>query len=186
MRKLNRIALFGAALTLSAGASAASFDFTGSSTSGIASSDGAITVNLSTPSGSVTTGSSGVGVKDGFLNLAGIQKNETLRLDFSVATDIGSLLLTGWEGPDRLTLNYNGGVVDINDDHNGWSSNETYAINLTGVTFLTLTGNSTGTVTRLSGLQNVSVTPSEVPVPAAAWLFGSALVGLGSLARRKH
>lgn len=185
MTKLNRIALFGAALALSTGVSAASFDFTGGSTSGATSSDGVITVSFSTPSGSVTATGGGVGVKDGWVNAGALQNNETLRLDFSATTNIGSLFLTGWEGPDRLTLTYDGGVVDINDDNNGWGSNETYAINLTGVTFITLKGNSWGTATRLSGLGNVSATPSEVPVPAAAWLFGTALVGLAGIARKR-
>jgi hypothetical protein len=32
---------------------------------------------------------------------------------------------------------------------------------------------------------NPMVSPSAVPVPAAAWLFGSALIGLAGVARRK-
>lgn len=35
-------------------------------------------------------------------------------------------------------------------------------------------------------IDNVSVSVSAVPVPAAAWLFGSALLGLGGLARKKR
>ena len=186
MRKLNRIALLGAALAMSAGASAASFDFTGGSNSSATSSDGAITASFSTPSGNVNANGSGLGIKKNCCDLGGIQNNETLRLDFSSATDIGGLNLTGWEAADRLTLTWNGGVVDINADNNVWSSNENYGINLTGVTFLTLKGNSFGTVTRLSGLYNVSATPSEVPVPAAAWLFGTALVGLAGIARKRR
>lgn len=31
----------------------------------------------------------------------------------------------------------------------------------------------------------INLTPSAVPVPAAAWLFGSALAGLLGLSRRK-
>ena len=40
-----------------------------------------------------------------------------------------------------------------------------------------------GTIGRVVG--DMSVNVSEVPVPAAAWLFGSGLVGLIGLARRK-
>lgn len=34
-------------------------------------------------------------------------------------------------------------------------------------------------------LKSISITVSEVPVPAAAWLFGSALLGLGTIKRRR-
>ncbi len=36
------------------------------------------------------------------------------------------------------------------------------------------------------GLDGVSVTSSVIPIPAAAWLFGSALIGLAGVARRKR
>jgi len=42
---------------------------------------------------------------------------------------------------------------------------------------------STGVGTHV--LFGSSVLPSEVPIPAAAWLFGSALLGLGMVKRRK-
>jgi hypothetical protein len=35
------------------------------------------------------------------------------------------------------------------------------------------------------GLSNVTLTFSDVPVPAAAWLFGSALIGLAGIKRKK-
>ena len=35
-------------------------------------------------------------------------------------------------------------------------------------------------------LKSLTVEVSQVPLPAAAWLFGSALLGLGSVARRKR
>ncbi len=34
-------------------------------------------------------------------------------------------------------------------------------------------------------LKSITVSVSEVPVPAAAWLFGSALLGLGTIKRRR-
>jgi hypothetical protein len=36
-----------------------------------------------------------------------------------------------------------------------------------------------------AGLSNITLTFSEVPVPAAAWLFGSALIGLAGIKRKK-
>jgi hypothetical protein len=44
-----------------------------------------------------------------------------------------------------------------------------------------LFGNSAGLF--LEG--SVSAAPSAVPVPAAAWLFGSALVGLAGIGRKR-
>ena len=32
---------------------------------------------------------------------------------------------------------------------------------------------------------NIAVTPSAIPVPAAVWLFGSGLLGLVGVARRR-
>ena len=36
-----------------------------------------------------------------------------------------------------------------------------------------------------SNIATVTITPSAVPVPAAIWLFGSGLIGLAGIARRK-
>ena len=108
-----------------------------------------------------------------------------MRLSFSTAVNIGDLLLKAWEGPDRLALTWNGGSIDVDADHNGLSSDDTWGINLTGVNWLELKGNSIGTVTTLSGLNNVTATPT-VPVPAAAWLMGSGLAGLVGIARRRR
>ena len=59
--------------------------------------------------------------------------------------------------------------------------------NILDLTWLTLT---VGTSAGLGGEQTdtyiqYNVTPSAVPVPAAAWLFGSALVGLAGIGRRR-
>lgn len=41
---------------------------------------------------------------------------------------------------------------------------------------------SSESTSKMSG--NANATPSAVPIPAAAWLFGSAILGLGALKRR--
>ena len=48
-------------------------------------------------------------------------------------------------------------------------------------------GNTTFTVNSLNGFSNINAfsNPSAVPLPPAAFLFGSALVGLGVLGRRR-
>jgi hypothetical protein len=48
--------------------------------------------------------------------------------------------------------------------------------------FLTVTGND---VPSGNFYDNVSLAPSAVPVPAAVWLFGSGLLGLVGVARRR-
>jgi hypothetical protein len=49
--------------------------------------------------------------------------------------------------------------------------------------FSILLGNLGGVASLTMNLSNVAVSP--VPVPAAAWLFGSALLGLGAMKRKK-
>lgn len=99
------------------------------------------------------------------------------------------------------------GSVDVAASFN---NNPGYAINVEGFlhgssvgtvstvfgnSFITLSGLSLGAVDRLVfdgignqggfELDNLTLTPSNVPVPAAAWLLGSGLLGLIGVARRK-
>lgn len=68
----------------------------------------------------------------------------------------------------------------------GWGSDTSIVVqvqnNLRAVT--TELGDS-ATIQKKAQLIGLSVQPSEVPVPGAAWLFGSALVGLIGLHRKK-
>lgn len=175
-------------------ASATSFDFTGygssnnSSSINVLSADGTITATVTSASGG-NVGAydiDGFGVKDGFFNLPGLQNGEILRVDFSETVDIGTLTMRQWEGPDEAILvGYGtGGSLNLSADSCGLCSAETFGVNLTGIDYLTIQGNSGLTVTLLAGLGDVELT-SAVPVPAAAWLFGSALIGLAGLGRRK-
>lgn len=63
----------------------------------------------------------------------------------------------------------------------------------------TITNNGTGDIevidiiisnfagnTLPSNIATATITPSAVPVPAAVWLFGSGLIGLLGISRRKH
>lgn len=45
---------------------------------------------------------------------------------------------------------------------------------------------STATLNLSAGLGSLTIASSAIPVPAAAWLLGSALVGLGGVARRRR
>ena len=68
----------------------------------------------------------------------------------------------------------------------GWGSDTSVVVqvqnNLRAVT--TELGDS-ATIQKKAQFIGLSVQPSEVPVPGAAWLFGSALVGLIGLHRKK-
>lgn len=173
-------------------AAADSFDFTGMgsindsvSSVNVASATGDVTVTVSTASGNIGAYNlDGFGVKDGFLNLPGLQNGETLNFAFSETVDIGTIHMRQWEGPDRVILvSYgDGSSVVLDDDSAAFNTNEYFAVNLTGIDSLTITGQAS--VSLVAGFQNVTL--SAVPVPAAAWLFGSALVGLGGMARRKR
>ena len=57
-----------------------------------------------------------------------------------------------------------------------------YFENLTGESLRVMFDNEFSHVT---GFGQQLTPPSEVPLPAAAWLFGSALLGLGAISRRK-
>ena len=164
------------------------------------SDDGSLTATITASRHGSTSGVSGFnldgyGVADG--GYRSIQGNETLHITFSQAVDIDTLHLRQWEGPDegQAVISFNGGTTTqtISADTGGaFDTNEYVALNATGVTSLDITGIYTGTLFFVektqffvAGLQGVTASPSEVPVPAAAWLFGSALLGLGQLKRRK-
>ena len=176
------------ALAMSTAASAASFDFTGlGSQSGnssitVASDDGTLTAVATASSNVGAFNLDGLGVKGGFFDLKTIGNNETLTITFSEAVDLGELHLRQFEGPDSLLLSWDTGSLLLND---GTASvNEYRTVNLSGVNFISLTGQGGLTQATLAGLNDVSAV-SEVPVPAAAWLFGSALLGLAGAKRKR-
>jgi hypothetical protein len=72
------------------------------------------------------------------------------------------------------------------DDTSGWDGNFTSI----GMSFVADGSQSTlkflGTNSGWNGYYIDNVNVSVVPIPAAMWLFGSGLIGLVGLARRKH
>jgi len=169
------------------GANATTFTFTGKGSAAAAANqtvDG-ITVTVSAPGedlGYLTL--DGLGVKTNFFNLSGIQNGETIRVDFSQTVNIENIKLRQWEGPDDAVLvGYGDGTsVNLTADSCWSCSAETFNVNLTGIDYLTLTGDSGLSVFFLAEISGVSA----VPLPAAAWLFGSALFGLGFVKRRRN
>lgn len=184
---INKKVILGAcALVFSQMASAASFDFTGLGTvptSGYSATDGGITVTVTAPGEDLWNYTlDGLGVSTGFFNLGGLQNGETLLVSFSEEVTLGSLDMRQWEGPDAVNLNSAGGNISFTTDSCAFCTTETFDLtSLTGLTSFTLTGDSFLTVAFLSALDNVQVT--AVPVPAAAWLFMSALGGLTGVRR---
>ncbi|WP_200821172.1 VPLPA-CTERM sorting domain-containing protein [Oceanicoccus sp. KOV_DT_Chl] len=206
MQQRNTSRLAGLCLTLamSSMASATSFDFTGLPVTGpwaglgsgtapfldIASADSQINAHITAVAGGTHIGVltlDGIGVADddtlGLFDLAGLESGETLRIDFDQTIDIGTLTMRQWEGPDSVVLVGfgDGQQIVLDDDSCGLCTAETFAVNLSNVNYLTLTGSSS--ISLLAGLGDVQI--SAVPVPASAWLFGSALLGLAGIGRKR-
>ncbi len=92
----------------------------------------------------------------------------------------GELSMTsfGGNGDVLATNNFDGNVDLVKNDFN-FSPSLVEASMVSGVVAFISNANSGALATTISG------TVSAVPVPAAAWLFGSALLGLGVVKRKK-
>lgn len=149
--------------------------------------DGAgINVTVTTPSsGNVSWMTNGVGVGSNGFN-QDFKGGEKLTFTFDQAVTLEGIDFINWEGPDDAAIFEIDGTAQsltYSASNDKWMFSS--AIELTSFT-LTNNGSSWTSIYRVQGLLGVAAAPSEVPVPAAAWLFGSALVGLGGLARRKR
>jgi hypothetical protein len=79
-----------------------------------------------------------------------------------------------------------GGLCGLPDGPNYFQNSATFKLSLPGVTANSTISNvsfsfGTGPETVLAG----QPLPTTVPIPAAGWLFGSALLGLVAVARRR-
>ena len=180
-RALIKLIFLGTVLLATSAANAAfitgGMGLTGSFTdSGGADLSDATTLTLNTATGTIGTGDIGTKVSFG---TPGTVNNP---LTFDPSTSIPNLLQIG---------GVNGWQVDIG------------ATSITGQTVSTIFLEGTGTISSLdlgSGFDptpttwtlssndagiSYSMTITAVPVPAAVWLFGSGLIGLISIARRK-
>jgi hypothetical protein len=95
------------------------------------------------------------------------------------------------EAKDQFGTSFN---FNLNADGSGQNYVTVYTILDQWIDTITLTGDG---IAAIEDLQQVRVGPGsfpggggpgtvgEVPIPAAAWLFGSALVGLGGVARKR-
>ncbi|ROS00276.1 putative secreted protein [Sinobacterium caligoides] len=104
---------------------------------------------------------------------------EALSFSFTKAVDIGTIDVIGISS---ASINWTAANGDT-----GIFSNATddAAVNLFNITNMTITAE--GNFITIKGMDDVFVSQvNEVPLPAAAWLFGSALLGLSGLARRRR
>ena len=180
------------ALSLSQSALAATFSFTGlgsvPASSYSTTSDG-ITVTVTTPTAGhslkyfSTSGIDGIGASSGLLDPAAVQQGESLTVSFSEEVTVGSITFNQWDG-DRATLSSTGGNLVLDGDScpllTFSCTSETYDLSsLGGITSFTVTGDNFISAFLLAGLGDVQA----VPVPAAGWLFLSALLGLAGKKR---
>lgn len=168
------------------------FDFTGkggqndSSSITFTSTGGLTTTAVATAPGENVGASSleGIGVKTGFFNLNSLQNNEVLRVDFADDVNITSFTMRQWEGPDEIIFkafgDSNNYTLNYGPDSCALCTTETVGVDFKDINYITIEGNSSLTVTYLAGM-GVTV----VPLPAAAYLFGSALMGLVAISRRR-
>lgn len=129
-----------------------------------------------------------IGVGTNVLNGA-LAQGETLSVSFSQTITVTNMYFRQWENPG-LFFTYDNVNANDGDD---FSTNliesdqvigllDRFAINddMSGFTLTPQNG-----VTAVY-LHSIDFEVAEVPLPAAAWLFGSAVVGLGGIARRKR
>lgn len=185
------------ALAISATASAATINFNNASGS---YSSGGVTATVTATGGALYYSSAntaigvGSGTIDGPLGVGAFgaaTTAESLKVTFSQAVTLNSISFAQWSNSiitgvtDSVTMTYTGGSKTL---ANSGSTVGVFSPNVT-LTSFTLTPNQGGfinpTQSTSTFLKSIIVTPSAVPVPAAAWLMGSGLVGLAGLGRRR-
>jgi len=113
-----------------------------------------------------------------FNSYAGHNGVESLTFTFDQSIQLNSISFYLFDNNiDQVLMTYGSNSLTINKN-----SDAVFSTPLTLNSF-TLTAQGLGTSTRISGL---SVDTSAVPVPAAAWLMGSGLLGLAGMARRRR
>jgi hypothetical protein len=193
MNALKKLALVTLGLATTSLASAATFDFdrgTGSTLSFnsydvYSQTEDGISVSVVGIGGQNKVSQSrnqGLGVGTGFFNYL-IADNEKLTFTFDQAVDINQIVLNSY---GNGTLTWEGGSIaglDGNTNTSQGLNAKFHTINLSNITSFTVEADQNYLM--VDGLVGVTASVSAVPVPAAAWLFGSALIGLAGIGRKR-
>lgn len=194
MKKLHSLAAL-LVFSLAQSAFAATFDFSGLgsvSSSGYSTTVDGITVTITTPGGNkldfYTFNSNGYGIGHSgcvfIVCSAALQQNESLQVSFSEAVTVDGITLAAWDGPDAAFIEAapGGASLTLNDDPAGQVN--TFDLSALGeLSSFTITNTQFAGLFTLRGLE---VTATEVPVPGAALMFGSALLAMGGIVRRRR
>lgn len=128
-----------------------------------------------------------VGVGNNLLNGA-LASGQTMTVSFDQPVIISKIYFRQWENPviwplDQVKFSGGGEVLTLTDSGEGafdlWDVFNLGDINLSS---FVLTPTNLTTAVYLWG---IDIEAAEVPLPAAAWLFGSALLGLVVRGRRR-
>lgn len=200
---MNKLRCLLVLLTFSLGQSvfAATFNFAGLGSvpaSGYSETVDGVTVNISTPGGNnldfYTFNSNGYGIGHSgcvsalFIPIcsAAIQQNESLLVSFSESVTVTGITLAAWDGPDEAFIEAGpgGNTLTIDEDPDLFGQVSTFDLSSLGeLTSFTITNTKYAGLFTLRGLE---VATTEVPIPSAAFLFGSALMAIGGIARRNR
>lgn len=122
--------------------------------------------------------------------------NDYVKLDFSSDVKIEEIVLEIWRQDGDMTLgfgdNWNDNLQNID-----WNGSNTWTIDLSGNSSLNFDDEwrifaqlGSGCTNRCDsindGFKLQSITVSQVPIPGAIWLFGSALVGVVGVGYRRR
>ncbi|HHH45249.1 MAG TPA: VPLPA-CTERM sorting domain-containing protein [Gammaproteobacteria bacterium] len=108
--------------------------------------------------------------------------NELLRLDFNRTVTLSEILFVN--GSHGTTFSGTFDLVIDGGPQTSYSLAHLFTMDLTGKTFDFINPNLLGDTDNLQQFYISSVEVSAVPVPAAAWLFVSGILGLVTVARR--
>lgn len=191
MKKYTKRLLASVLLAATAGtAQAASISFHGGGGNNYSSAwnfdDGAgisVTVTTADSGKDVAWMTNGLGVGSNLFN-QDFSSGESMHFQFSETVTLAGIDFQNWEGccDDVAVIEIDGNPVSLTYSGSGDLWTFAAPIEMDGFT-LKDTGSGVS-IYRVEGLMDVTAAP-EVPVPAAAWLFGSALVGLAAIGRKR-
>ncbi len=198
---MNKILLntFGAValVTAAAGASAATYDITGTSSTTLPNG-GSLGGFLPIPAGTQISAATATGSATGDVtSLSG-----AIQQDVTSSLDPGLHMLVDWDyvinGDSTGTRTFTG-CTDLGGTlgcgSSGFTLGQSYALDVTALDFsnpnvLTWSTQDLAFNSTLNGntldVQSFTATIQAVPLPAAAWMFGSALLGLTGVSRRRR